>query len=55
MRHMENLILIVMLTGLATIAAGLAMMWPPLAVMFAGGVLCMIAVQLYRTQKEAGR
>lgn len=44
---MDYLILIVMVAGLATIAAGLAMVWMPLAVLFAGVLLCAIAVASY--------
>lgn len=54
---MELVILIVMLAGLATIAAGLAMVWTPLAVLFAGGLLCAIAVTSYvhKAKKERRR
>ena len=49
---MEYAILLVMLAGLATIAVGLAMVWPPLAVLFAGALLCAVAVSAYvRTAK----
>ena len=51
---MEYAILLVMLAGLATIAVGLAMVWPPLAVLFAGGLLCAVAVSAYaRTAKKS--
>jgi len=44
-----------MLVGLATIGAGLALIWAPLAMLYAGGVLCVIAVTAYaRRQKEDG-
>lgn len=52
---MEYLILMVMLAGLATIAAGLAMVWPPLAVLFAGGLLCAVAVSAYARPRKKER
>lgn len=53
---MEYAILLVMLAGLATIAAGLVMVWPPLAVLFAGGLLCAVAVSAYvRAQHKERR
>lgn len=53
---MDWLILIVMLVGLATIAVGLAMVWQPLAVLYAGLAMCAIAVSAYvHSRKETRR
>lgn len=53
---MDYVILILMLAGLATIGAGLAMVWPPLAVLFGGAVLCLVATSAYvRMRKESRR
>jgi hypothetical protein len=40
-------IFLLMFSGLATIAAGLAMVWPPLAVLFGGVLLCVVATSAY--------
>lgn len=52
---MEYVILLVMLAGLATIAAGLAMVWPPLAVLFGGALLCAVATSAYVRSKHKER
>lgn len=50
------MILILMLAGLATIAAALGMIWQPLAVGYVGALLVAIAVTAYvRRGKETRR
>jgi hypothetical protein len=45
-------IFLLMFSGLATIAVGLAMVWPPLAVLFGGVLLCVVAVSAYGTRHK---
>ncbi|NLS97432.1 MAG: hypothetical protein GXX96_35275 [Planctomycetaceae bacterium] len=45
-------ILLLMLCGLATIAVGLWMAWPPMAVLFSGAMLCLVAIAAYRKQSK---
>ena len=44
---MAWVILVAMAAGLAAITTGLWMAWPPLALVFAGTVLCTMAVAAY--------
>ena len=44
---MEYVILVAMAAGLAMVTAGLWLAWPPLALVFAGTVLCTMAVAAY--------
>ena len=48
-------ILLLMLAGLAAIAVGLWMVWAPLAVLFGGVLLCLVAIAAYgkRTKKRS--
>lgn len=49
---MEYVILVAMAAGLAAITTGLWMAWPPLALVFAGTVLCMISIAAYGKEKR---
>jgi hypothetical protein len=49
---MEYWILGTMAAGLAAIIAGLWLAWPPLALLFAGLVLCMISIAAYGKEKR---
>lgn len=51
----DLLILTLMLSGLAAIAAALWMAWPPLAVGFVGVLLVAIAVAAYVRARKAKR
>ena len=49
---MEYVILVAMAAGLAAITTGLWLAWPPLALLFAGAVLCMISIAAYGKEKR---
>ena len=49
---MEYGILTTMAAGLEMMAVGLWLAWPPLALLFAGLVLCMISIAAYGKEKR---
>lgn len=52
---MEWVILVMMLAGLATIGVALWMCWQPLAILYGGVVMCVIARAAYARHKKETR